>query len=206
MAFCGGQFPVPGVALAFALIPQRSPHSAPHAQELFHAPASPKRTGSGTRCLSVSRRRAPSAGLHGTGGEQRERQKGRQAPVQRVPGALSLGECSALGRSLLCQEPEGRPLGWTSQHGTSVCCPRKQSPAAPTAPKGKWRKHPKHSELRGLGPGASWCSCAACVRVRVSVRPREATIKSRVDRTRALFCRARSTLSRGDTLLGMVTF
>ncbi|XP_044103183.1 NADH dehydrogenase [ubiquinone] 1 alpha subcomplex assembly factor 8 isoform X1 [Neovison vison] len=100
--------------------------------------------------------------------------------MQRVPRARSLGECSALGRSLLCQEePEGRPLGWTSQHGTSVCCPREQSPAAPMAPKGKWRKPPKRSELKGLGPGASWCSCAACVRLRVSVRPWEATIKSR---------------------------
>lgn len=50
------------------------------------------------------RRRAPSAGLHGTCGEQRERQKGQQAPMQRVPRARSLGECSALGRSLLCKQ------------------------------------------------------------------------------------------------------
>ncbi|VCW68361.1 unnamed protein product, partial [Gulo gulo] len=99
----------------------------------------------------------------------------RAKPPPRLPRTPS----SLWGRGQ--EEAERRPLGWTSQHCTSVCCPGEQSRAPPPAPKGKRRKHPKRSELKGLGQGASWCSCAACVRVRVSRRPGEAAIKSRAD-------------------------
>ncbi|XP_045630978.1 NADH dehydrogenase [ubiquinone] 1 alpha subcomplex assembly factor 8 isoform X2 [Ursus americanus] len=111
------------------------------------------------------------------------------------------------------EDPEGRPLGWTSQRGT---CPREQSQApGADGPKDKRLKHLRVLELKGQRAcqGELWAEGElvfvhrVCVTIWVRVRHNEATIKTMTDHARAPLCCMQSVCwPRSDTLLRILTF
>lgn len=111
------------------------------------------------------------------------------------------------------EDPEGRPLGWTTQRGT---CPREQSQApGANSPNDRCLKHLRVLELKGQracqgelrAEGELVFVHCVCVTIWVRVRHNEATIKTVADHARALLCCMQSVRGpRSDTPLRILTF